>query len=77
MLVDCVREYVSVLESTIIYAKRSTIIWVEMGLPEWITNQYVAWYVNIEGKLVGSLRGFDGPLGFDDDGLSIGEVVDP
>jgi len=66
-LVDCVFEDVFVLGFAIIYG------W----LIEWIPHRNVAWYVNIEGKLVGPLRSFDGSLDFDDDGLSTSEVVNP
>lgn len=48
-----------------------------MGLPEWILHRYVTWYVNIDDELVGPLRGFDDSSGFDDDGSSTSEVVDP
>lgn len=43
-----------------------------MRFLEWIHHQFVARYLNIDDKLVGPLRGFDG-----DGDMLMSEVVDP
>lgn len=44
----------------VVYVKYSNIIWINVGLQEWIPYQFVAWYLNIDDELVGPLIGFDG-----------------
>ena len=62
------------LESDAVYTKCSSTIWVDVGLPEWVPYLVVTWYFNLEGELIGPLRGFD----LDDDGSAAnGEVIDP
>ncbi|KAL3755924.1 hypothetical protein ACJRO7_002901 [Eucalyptus globulus] len=61
-----------------VYIKCSSTIWVDVGLPLLVPHHFVAWYVLLNGELIGPLRGFDGPLGHDDGGEEmVPEVIDP
>lgn len=56
---DYVYEDMLMPRSPIVYTKRTSVIWVDVELLEWIFHRFVVWYMNIKGELVGPLEGFD------------------
>lgn len=59
----------------IVYLKCNSIVLVDIGIPMLIRQCFVAWYGNIDSKMVGP---FDGPPIFDNEGdVMVPEVIDP
>ena len=68
---DYIYEDILIPGSPVVYTKCISTLWIDVGLLQWIHNQFVARDMNFEGELVGPLRCFDG----NGDEL-IGKVID-
>lgn len=56
---EAIYEDVYVPGFEVLYAKSSLTMWIDVRFGEWIPHRFVAWYVDINGKLVDLLRGFN------------------
>lgn len=57
------------VENDVTYWKCSTTVWVQEDANEMVPHRYVAWFILMDGDLIGPLLGFSGPPGITGNGL--------